>query len=473
MNDFVGDQFSFISALTEENIVPFSKLPTNFFVDFGTSSSSKIKKFENFSEIKEENQRTKTGNDTFENMFHSQPNEPEILFSPDSIPFSLSPEIIFNDPQLSTDQQFSCNRKRDHSKIEQPKDLVPQKNQLTNLSLIKIKKETDSNLKIQLIPTLDISPKTNINTNTITNTNTNNSNNINTTSISKMNLNNYSNKDKLSVDEIVLVGDFTRSQLKYLTKKQKKKRKILKNRISAAKCYTKIKQKITNLDQKVSNLKETKKFLSNKIDLAKNERKMLLSRQDELKNEIKQLLKSGNEIGERTGLVIESLCDNLYNFGQIPVKENETTETPSLPKTTKDTVKLEKKKKKTRNNNNNKAGFTMMAIIIAISLVFANELLFGSSTNHSNTFISKQTIFKKRSLSALPNNVNTLNKDKFTNNHIIWIKEIDDTDTTKNKNENEKTDSKSQPFSLHPFNENINHKDFDMSKEHLLKKKPS
>ncbi|KAJ6232629.1 mansc domain containing protein [Anaeramoeba flamelloides] len=489
MNGFVGSQFGFVSALTEENLV---QLPTNFYVDFVPSTSQNMKKLENTTPISEypstktTTTNIKTENGNYQNFLDLEPIESEILFSPNSIPFSFSQNDFFNDPQLLTDQQFSCNRKRVHSKIEQPTILFPQNNESINLPIIQIKKEktfnkfeskktSNINTNISTIANTNtkISTNTNTNTNTTTTTNTNPNTNTNTSPNTNTTTNNIFIKkiDTVLFDEIIIAGDIPRSQLKLLSEEQKKRRKVLKNRISAAKCYTKIKQKITNLDKKVSNLKETKKFLTNKIGIAQNERKMLISKQDELKNEIKQLMESGQQIGERTGHVIESLCDNLYNFGQIPAKENEVAETSNTSeKSTNDDEKSRNKKKKTAKNPNTKTGFVMMIMIIAVSLVFANEVLFGNPTSHSNALISKQPIFKKRGLNTMPNNQHSKSKDKFTNNQIIWIEEIEDSEkqdressnpeknVNPNINENGKVETIIQPFTLDSSRKGANRK---------------
>ncbi|KAJ3444529.1 fos transcription factor-related [Anaeramoeba flamelloides] len=484
MNGFVGSHFGFVSALTEENLV---QLPTNFCVDFVRSTSQNMKKLENTTPFNEyptttttttttTNIKTETESGNYQNILDYKPIESEILFSPNSIPFSFSPNDIFNDPQLLTDQQFSCNRKRVHSKIEQPTTLFPQNNESINPPIIQIKKEKAFN-KFENIKTTDTN--TNINTDTTANTNTN-INKITNTNTNTSPDNIFIKKaDTVLFDEIILSGDIPRSKLKLLSEEQKKRRKVLKNRISAAKCYTKIKQKITNLDQKVSNLKETKKFLTNKIGIAKNERRMLISKQEELKNEIKQLMESGQQIGERTGHVIESLCDNLYNFGQIPAKENEVAETSNTSeKPNNDDEKSTNKKKKTSKNSNTKTGFVMMIMIIAISLVFANEVLFGNPTSRSNALISKKPIFKNRGLNTMPNNQHPKSKDKFTNNQILWIEEIDDTEKQDrespnlNINENGKDETTTKPLTLDSTQKGANWKHICRSSDNFYNKKP-
>ncbi|KAJ3445190.1 basic leucine-zipper 70-related [Anaeramoeba flamelloides] len=395
MNNLLTDQINLFSASTiEENLFQLPVLDLDFDLD-----SSIFNEFEELPSQQEltksleitDEQPNENGFHTIDNFSPKSPNETELVFSPNSFPYPFETDEFFTEHPFEiteNDGNIKTNdRKREHSQVEQ-----------------KIAHTTN-------IPTL----KTEI------------------TKIDNRNLNNSitynSNNNKtLFLGEEELAGTLTRSQIKLLTEEQKKKRKVLKNRISASKCYTKMKQKIVTLDKTVENLKKSKGELSDKIINAKNERVILLAKQSRLEKEIKKLLQTGQEISERKNQVIGSLRDNLYHFGTIPSQENETTEPLTLPETIIEDVKWKNFKRKLVNNSNNRTGFAMMVVIIAITIVFGNEMIFNKSSTTQTIPLFSNEVESKRGLQTLNFGKYSPKKDKYLGNQNIWIEEIDDTE---------------------------------------------
>ncbi|KAJ3427011.1 basic leucine zipper [Anaeramoeba flamelloides] len=410
MNNLMTDQINlFDTSTTEENFFPLPildfDLVSSIFNEFEELPSEQelTKKME----IKNEQQNT-SQSQAIDTFCPKSPNETELVLSPNSLPLPFETKDLLTDsPFELTDNEFDLkisNRKREHYQIE-PKTTLTDSAETT-----KIQNQNQNN---------------------------NNTNGTNTN-------NNSNNNMILFLDEEELGGDLTRSQIKLLTQEQKKRRKVLKNRISAAKCYTKMKQKIVNLDITVESLIKSKESLSNKIINAKNERLMLMLKQSRLEKEIKKLLETGQEINELKDQVIGSLCDTFQNFGTIPLQENEITELLTLPETAIEDEKWKKPKKKLVKNSNNRTGFAMMVVIIAITMVFGNEMIFNKSTKTQTIPVFSNEAETKRALQTFDFGKYSSKKDKYFSTQNIWIEEIDDTEY----NEHQKDDTEN--ISTHP-----------------------
>ncbi|KAJ6248243.1 basic leucine zipper 4 [Anaeramoeba flamelloides] len=410
MNNLMTDQINlFETSITEENFFPLPildfDLVSSIFNELEDlpSEQEQTKK----REIKNEQQNTNQSQ-TIDNFCPKSPNETELILSPNSLPLPFETKDLLTGSLFEiTDNEFDLminNRKREHCQIE-PKTTLAYGIEITKIQ---------NHNKNECNPQTTNTKETNINLN-------NNKNTI------------------LFLDEEELGGDLTRSQIKLLTQEQKKRRKVLQNRISAAKCYTKMKQKIVNLDITVDNLLKSKESLSNKIINAKNERLVLMLKQSRLEKEIKKLLETGQEINELKDQVIGSLCDTFQNYGTIPSQEIETTEQLTLPETVIEYEKWTKPKKKLVKNPNNRTGFAMMVVLIAITMVFSHELIFNKSTKTQTIQQFSNEAETKRQLQTFEFGKYSSKKDKYSSTRDIWIEEIDDTEYDKNRGDTTET----------------------------------
>ncbi|KAJ6235355.1 traffic jam [Anaeramoeba flamelloides] len=430
MNDLLADQLSFFSSsINDENLFQIPILDVDF-------EDSIFEDFQEFQEQQELSTNTKTTNEqqnkiqdqSFENLSPKSPEETELILSPNSFPLPFERDDLFSDLPIDLAEEDLIKRKRDHYQIGQNRILSTNNcdNKIVKTPKITTKTKTDSKPQRQT--------RTRTKAKTI-----------------QTNKKKKNNKSRINLTEKELGGDLTRLQLKLLTGEQKKKRKVLKNRVSAAKCYTKRKQKITRLDKVVFKLKKKKNSLTSKIFRAKNKRDMLLEKQSRLEMEIKKLLQPSQEFEERTNQVIGSIKDTFHTFGTIPAQGNEITESLNLPQTTiEDDEKWKKIKKKLVKNTNNRIGFAMMVVIIAITIVFGNEMLFNKSTTPAISLFSTQ-MESKRALQTFDFGLIGSKKDKYSSSQNIWIVEIDDTERLDHDKEEIETMPKgSQISSVYP-----------------------
>ncbi|KAJ6226310.1 hypothetical protein M0813_11000 [Anaeramoeba flamelloides] len=426
MNDLLADQLSFFSSsVHDENLFQTPILDVNFetliFDDFQEFQSQQ--ELSTNTETTNE-QQNETQDQSIENFSHKSPQETELILSPNSFPLPFERDDLFSDLPFDLAEEDLNKRKREHCQIEQNSIL------------------STNNCDNKIVKTPKITNKAKTNGKTQRQTRTRTRTKTKQTNKKKMN-----NKKRINLTEKELGGDLTRLQLKLLTSEQKKKRKVLKNRVSAAKCYTKRKKKITKLDKVVFKLKKKKNSLTSKIFRAKNKRDTLLEKQSRLEMEIKKLLQPSQEFEERTNQVIGSLKDTFHTFGTIPTQGNEITESMNLPQTTiDDDEKWKKIKKKLVKNTNNRTGFAMMVVIIAITIVFGNEMLFNKSTTPAISLFSTQ-MESKRALQTFDFGLIGSKKDKYSSTQNIWIVEIDDTERLDHDKEEIETIPKGSPIS--------------------------
>ncbi|KAJ5076725.1 basic-leucine zipper transcription factor f-related [Anaeramoeba ignava] len=103
-------------------------------------------------------------------------------------------------------------------------------------------------------------------------------------------------KDGLGNEQSIdLAGKLTREQLRLLTSKQKKQRRMIKNRKSAQKCREKTRQRIEELSEEISQMQEVRVEIESQVENYKKENLLL-------HQEIEILKKELSRTREQTGL---------------------------------------------------------------------------------------------------------------------------------------------------------------------------
>ncbi|KAJ3448943.1 hypothetical protein M0813_27723 [Anaeramoeba flamelloides] len=230
-----------------------------------------------------------------------------------------------------------------------------------------------------------------------------------------------------------LVGELSIEVLRNLSEEQKEIRKRLKNRLSAQMSISKIQNQIKNLDNTVKTLSTNKRSILSKLDRSKKERKRLLKREMRLKKQLKKIKKQQNSEQKVTKRVIGSIKNTMHSLGTIPEKKEESTMDMGLPETCFMDEQWTNIKNTLVKNTNNRTGFVMMMVILAITLVFGNEMLFGSSKSISIPFFSNDAEISRNLKSDAYHK--QISRDKFADSELFSIEEISDQETD-NDNDN-------------------------------------
>ncbi|KAJ6245495.1 x-box binding protein [Anaeramoeba flamelloides] len=224
-----------------------------------------------------------------------------------------------------------------------------------------------------------------------------------------------------------LAGKLSIEVIRKLSEEQKEVRRRLKNRLSAQTSISKIRNQIQELDSTVKSLSSNKKLIINKVDQAKKERKRLLKRELKLKRQLMKIRKQQNPEQKVTKRVIGSIKNTIHRLGTIPEKKEQPTTEMGLPETCFIDEQWTNIKNTLVKNTNNRTGFVMMIVILAITLVFGNEMVFGSSKNTTIPFFSndldvtrglKENTYQKQ-----------IPRDKFADAGLFSIVEINDQET--------------------------------------------
>ncbi|KAJ3446390.1 basic leucine zipper [Anaeramoeba flamelloides] len=224
-----------------------------------------------------------------------------------------------------------------------------------------------------------------------------------------------------------LAGKLSIEVIRKLSEEQKEVRRRLKNRLSAQTSISKIRNQIQELDSTVKSLSSNKKLIINKVDQAKKERERLLKRELKLKRQLMKIRKQQNPEQKVTKRVIGSIKNTIHRLGTIPEKKEQPTTEMGLPETCFIDEQWTNIKNTLVKNTNNRTGFVMMMVILAITLVFGNEMVFGSSKNTTIPFFSndldvtrglKENTYQKQ-----------IPRDKFADAGLFSIVEINDQET--------------------------------------------
>ncbi|KAJ3448782.1 fos transcription factor-related [Anaeramoeba flamelloides] len=238
------------------------------------------------------------------------------------------------------------------------------------------------------------------------------------------------------VDGKNLLAKMSQEQLNKLSNKQRKLRKIYKNRLAAKRSADRIKKKINFLGEKTSQLLQKNQNLNREITQTKMERDQLMERASELEKELKELRekeKEGDIEKEKekeknpkleTLTLFGSIRNAIESLSTIPSYKNQTEEEMILPSTINF---MDQKwgtiKKKLVKNTNNRTGFAMMIVILAITFFFGNEMIFGSSTSFSIPFFSDDADYT-RNLKSLDYLRKTAMENWGGSNNIVLIEEV-------------------------------------------------
>ncbi|KAJ3449399.1 chascon isoform d-related [Anaeramoeba flamelloides] len=267
----------------------------------------------------------------------------------------------------------------------------------------------------------------------------------------------YQNSDSYSQTPILCVGGknllakMSQEQLNKLSSKQRKLRKIYKNRLAAKRSADRIKNKINFLGEKSNQLLQKNQNLNREITQTKMERDQLMERANELEKELKELREKEKEKEKEketnpkfeTLELFGSIRNVIESLSTIPSNKNQTEEEMILPSTINF---MDQKwgtiKKKLVKNTNNRTGFAMMIVILAITFFFGNEMIFGSSTSFSIPFFSDDADYT-RNLKSLDYLRKTAMEKWGDSSNIVLIEEVkqslkdsdSDTDTDLNTNE--------------------------------------
>ncbi|KAJ3432660.1 hypothetical protein M0812_21603 [Anaeramoeba flamelloides] len=239
-----------------------------------------------------------------------------------------------------------------------------------------------------------------------------------------------------NVNKSIVIEDLTEEQLagklsieviRKLSEEQKEVRKRLKNRLSAQTSINKIQNQIKDLDKTVKTLSSNKKSILSKLNRSKKERRRLLKRELRLKKQLTKIKKSQNPEQKVTKKVIGSIKNTIHSLGSIPEKKDQPTIEMGLPETGFIDEQWANIKNTLVKNTNNRTGFVMMMVILAITLVFGNEMMFGSSKSTSIPFFSNDADVT-RSLKGGAYD-KQMSRDKFADTGLFSIEEISDQET--------------------------------------------
>ncbi|KAJ6227599.1 x-box binding protein [Anaeramoeba flamelloides] len=242
---------------------------------------------------------------------------------------------------------------------------------------------------------------------------------------------NQSNGNKSIVIEDLteeqLTGQLSIEVLRKLSEEQKEVRKRLKNRLSAQTSINKIHNQIKDLNKTVKTLSSNKQSILSKLDRSKKERKRLLKRELRLKKQLMKIKKKQNPEQKVTKRVIGSIKNTIHSLGTIPEKKDQPTIEMGLPETGFIDEQWTNIKNTLVKNTNNRTGFVMMMVILAITLVFGNEMMFGSSKSTSIPFFSNDADVT-RSLKGNEHH-KQISRDKFSDTGLFSIEEISEQET--------------------------------------------
>ncbi|KAJ6242144.1 x-box binding protein [Anaeramoeba flamelloides] len=239
-----------------------------------------------------------------------------------------------------------------------------------------------------------------------------------------------------NVNKSIFIEDLTEEQLagklsieviRELSEEQKEVRKRLKNRLSAQTSINKIQNQIKDLDKTVKTLSSNKKSILSKLNRSKKERRRLLKRELRLKKQLTKIKKSQNPEQKVTKKVIGSIKNTIHSLGSIPEKKDQPTIEMGLPETGFIDEQWANIKNTLVKNTNNRTGFVMMMVILAITLVFGNEMMFGSSKSISIPFFSNDADVT-RSLKGGAYD-KQMPRDKFADTGLFSIEEISEQET--------------------------------------------
>ncbi|KAJ3432653.1 basic leucine zipper 43-related [Anaeramoeba flamelloides] len=224
-----------------------------------------------------------------------------------------------------------------------------------------------------------------------------------------------------------LAGKLSIEVIRKLSEEQKEVRKRLKNRLSAQTSINKIQNQIKDLDKTVKTLSSNKKSILSKLNRSKKERRRLLKRELRLKKQLTKIKQNQNPEQKVTKRVIGSIKNTIHSLGSIPEKKDQPTIEMGLPETGFIDEQWANIKNTLVKNTNNRTGFVMMMVILAITLVFGNEMMFGSSKSISIPFFSNDADVSRNLKSDAYDK--QMSKDKFAGSELFSIEEISEQET--------------------------------------------